>query len=333
MASAPKRVAHVIGASRGGIRRHVRYLAAHPPDGYQTLAIWGPGDLRTYFSDGPFVARPPVRGLPPVPDADVVHAHGFAAGRCALRRRRPPVVLTVHTDLSTQGRTARSLTLRRIARIVADRADAIIAVSERTARHFAGAHVIAPAVDPLPAPRRSRHDVRAELGTPDDRVVVVAVARLHADKGLDVFIDAVSRTGAEGWICGDGPLAAELAQRAAGTAVRLLGYRDDISDILGAADMFALPSVGEAYGIAVVEAIGAGLPVVVSEAGAMPEIAGEAGVIVSPGDRAAFGAAVERLVTDGALRAGLAARARLRGFADPAALVQRIGDVYDEVTS
>lgn len=330
--AAAKRIAHLLGSSRGGMRRHVRYIAEHPPDGYETIGVWAPAELHEYFRGVPFHPSSVQSRLRAPTGADVVHAHGFGAGLLALRPGRPPVVLSVHIDLYAQGRTARSRTLRALARISAARADAVIAVSERAGRYFHGAHIIPPAFAPLAAPTRSRADVRADLGTLENRVVVATVARLHADKGLDVFVDAVTSSGAEGWICGDGPLRAEVARLAAGTSVRLLGYRDDIAEILGAADMFALPSAGEAYGIAVVEAIGAGLPVVVSAAGAMPEIAGDAGLVVAPGDRTAFVHAVRRLVSDAELRAELAARARIRGSPDNAELVRRIGDVYDEVT-
>jgi glycosyltransferase involved in cell wall biosynthesis len=327
--AAAKLVAHVLGPSRGGIRRHVRYLAEHPPAGYETLGVWGPEDLARYFEG---IAFHPRRRFAWSPDgADVVHAHGFEAGVVAVPPHRTPVVLTVHIDPLTQGRTARSRLFRTLARLTAARAEGLIAVSERTAISLRRARVIPPPVEPLPSPTRSRADVRDELGTAADRTVVITVARLHPDKGLYAFIEAVDESGAEGWICGDGPLRSELERRAVGTSVRLLGYRDDVENVLAAADMFALPSAGEAYGIAVVEAISAGLPVVVSAAGAMPEIAGDAGLVADPGDRRAFGSAVRKLVSDADLRAELAARARKRPPPDNDRLVARIGGVYDEV--
>lgn len=326
----PRLVAHVLASSQGGIRRHVRYLALHPPSGYRTLGIWSLDDLAGYFEPTPFHRSSGLARLRP-PPADVVHLHGFEAGLMALGPRRPPVVLTAHIDLRTQGRTARSPVLRTLARITAARADAVVAVSERAAAAFPGAHVIAPAVGARPAPSRSRAEMRAELGAPDDAVVVVTVARLHPDKGLESFVDAVRDAEAVGWICGDGPLRGDLEQRTAGTSVRLLGYRDDVENVLAASDMFALPSAGEAYGIAVVEAIAAGLPVVVTAAGAMPEIAGDAGVVVAPGDARAFADAVRTLTHDARRRAELAAAAARRPPPDPAALVAALGRVYDEV--
>jgi glycosyltransferase involved in cell wall biosynthesis len=331
MASRTKRVAHLLGPSRGGIRRHVRYLAAHPPAGFETLGVFGPPDLADYFAGLPFTpARSPLRARLPA-GADVVHVHGLEAAVATLARRTAPIVMSVHTDIDTQGRTARSRLLHRAARLLAGRADAVIASSERVARRFPQARVIYPVTGWLPAPQRSRAEVRAELGTPPDRVVVVCVARLHPDKGLEQFVGAVVASGAEGWICGDGPLQESLSRLVAGTSVRLLGYRDDVSEILAAADVFALPSVGEAYGIAVAEAIGAGLPVVASTAGAMPAIAGDAGVVVPAGDAHAFADAVKDLVTDEARRRELAERARHVLLPDPDSLVRAIGAVYDEV--
>jgi glycosyltransferase involved in cell wall biosynthesis len=327
-----KRVAHLLGPSRGGIRRHVRYLASNPPPGYETLGVFGPADLRDYFADVQFTAVKSWFRFRMPNGADLMHAHGLEAGTVVLRPRRTPVVLSVHTDIDTQGRTAHSRVVHRTARFLAARADAVIASSERVAVRFPQAHVILPATEALVQPSRSRSDLRSELGTPDDRVVVVTVARLHPDKGLDLFVDAVDESGAEGWICGDGPLREALERRVQGTSVRLLGYRDDVSEILHSADVFALPSVGEAYGIAVAEAIGAGLPVVVSSAGVMSDISRDGGIVVPAGDARAFTDAVTTLVRDPVRRRELAERARKVTLPDPIALVRAIGSVYDEVT-
>ena len=306
------------------MRRHVAYLATHPAQGFHSARVSGPANLAGYFADVEFNTA--------LIAADIVHAHGLTAAARVLRRDRDyPVVVTVHTDIRTQGRTARWPPLRVIARALAARADAVIAVSERVRRSFPRARVIAPAFAPLPPPARSRDEVRASLETDPDRVVVVTAARLHRDKALDVFVRAVNASGAAGWICGDGPERERVASLARGTTVQLLGYRDDIADIFAAADVFALPAVGEAYGIAVVEALQAGLPVVATDAGAVREIVGDAGVIVQPGDDVAFGKAVRDVVADRARRGELAARARSIRIPSPDDLVKQIGDVYRSV--
>ena len=332
---APKRrVAHVLGASAGGIRRHVLHLAQHPPSGYITHGVWGPRDLAEYFAAVPFHATSPMNRMRWPRGADVVHVHGLDPAVGLVRPRRVPVVLTVHTDIETQGRAAGSKRLRRLARFLGDRADAVIAPSERVAASFPHATVVAPATPRLHAPRRSRIEVRAELGTPLDTVVVIAVARLHPDKRLEAFVEAVSAIGrgAEGWICGDGPereRLTELVRRRPG--VRLLGQRDDVGDLLAAADVFALFPVGEAYGIAVLEAIQSGLPVVATDVGAIRDLVGDAGVVVGAEDEIFFSRAVARIATDDAFRQTLAANARRRALPSPEGAVESIGRVYDRV--
>ncbi len=309
----------------------MRYLAEHPPAGYETLGVWGPSELEDYFDNVPFYRATPLDRIRGPKRAHVIHAHGLTAGGVALQPMHEPVVITVHTDITTQGRTAHSRALRSLAKRIARGANAIIAVSDVVARDFPGARVIAPPTEPLAPPTHTSYDTREALGTTQDRTVVIAVARLHPDKGLDLFIDALRDTDAEGWICGDGPLRADLEARARGTNVRLLGQRGDIADLLAAADVFALPSVGEAYGIAVQEALSSGLPVVTSDAGAMPGLIEDAGIVVAAGDRPAFIDAVRRLVSDDALRREFVQRARARRFDDPLELVAKIGKVYDEV--
>lgn len=322
-----KRVVHVLGPSQGGIRRHVRYVAQHPPPGWETAAVVGPKDLATYFEDAglTFRTRRPGKG------ADLIHAHGLTVGARVLRPHRRPVVITLHMDVDTQGRTARWAPLRALAPLIAARADALIAVSERIGRRFPSATVIAPATEPLGKPLRRRASVRKELETPQDAFVALCVARLHPDKGLDAFVDAVARAGCIGWLAGDGPLRGTLETAAAEAGVRVLGYRDDVADLLGASDVFALPSVGEGYGIAVSEAVTAGLPVVATRSGAVPEIVGEAGVLVPPGDRSAFGDALLSLMKDDAMRQRLRDAANARRLPGPQELVRALGVVYDGV--
>lgn len=326
----PRRVVHVLGPSRGGIRRHVRYLAANPPPGWATAAIAGPADLAPYFDGLPFVPTTALGALRP-PGGDLLHVHGLTPGIVALRPRRRPVVLTLHMDLPVQGRTARWPVLRLAARPITARADALIAVSDRIAARFRRSRSIPPAVDPLPDPSRSRQEVRAELGAPPDAVVALALARLHPDKRLDVFIEAVRRSGAVGWIAGEGPDRGRLEALAGEGPVRFLGYRDDPADLLDAADVLAMPSRGEGYPIAAVEAITRGRPVVAARVGAIAEIVGDAGIVVDPEGEDAFAAALTELVAEPALLDRLRARAEARSLPSPESLVERVGRVYDEV--
>lgn len=343
-APAPRRVLQVLGRSSGGIRRHVRFLACNPPPGWETAGVAGPEDLAGYFEKCNFFATS--GGESPLAEAapDVIHAHGLTAASQALRWTRlgfggPPVVVTVHTSMQqTLRATARGAgsalaqrAMWQAARLALRRAAAVISVSQDVRSQIGFGDVVPPALDLPVAEPGARSKVRRELGTPEDRTVVLAVGRLHPDKQLQVFIRALEGSGAEGWIAGDGPERRSLEARAEGGGVRLLGHRADVGNLLAAADVFALPAHAESYGFAVMEAVAAGLPVVATRTGAIAELAGDAGLLVDPDDAQGFRDAVLKLVDSEELRRNLAAAARNRGLPSPAELVARVGEIYDRV--
>lgn len=340
-------VVHLLGPSSGGIRRHVRYLAANPPSGYRTAGIVGPEDSAAYFDGFAFAAgrhRRAWRSFHP----DILHAHGLSAGARAVsetilrnKNGRPGLVITVHTSMrqtllsSVPGARFSMVQqgLWALGKAAIARADAVISVSREVAEQVPGSLVIPPALDLAVADPSSRQKTRKMLGTPSDRVVVLAVARLHPDKALETFVEAVARSDAEGWLAGDGPERARLEQLARGTGVRLLGQRDDVGSLLAAADIFALPAFAEAYGFAVLEAVAAGLPVVATRTGAIAETVGDAGLLVDPGDAVSFVEAVKRLVDSPELRNDLAQRSRKRVLPPAHELIGRLGEIYDRVCS
>jgi glycosyltransferase involved in cell wall biosynthesis len=242
-------------------------------------------------------------------------------------------VLSLHVVVGKSGRTHSSPLAAMTARLIARRADVIIAVSQEAADAFDGARVIAPAFDPLPPPSRDRRTVRDEMGVTAGDVVVVTVSRLEATKRLDLFINAVEAAGAVGWIVGDGAQRDALEALSSGSRTTLLGYRDDVADLLAAADVFALPSASETYGIAVAEAIAAGLPVVATTTGAIGELVGSAGVLVPPDDDDAFVDALVTLVGDEPLRTRRAGAAQSVVGPDAASLTAELGRVYDDVVA
>jgi glycosyltransferase involved in cell wall biosynthesis len=177
------------------------------------------------------------------------------------------------------------------------------------------------------ASRANRSRCRAEHGAQDADVVAIAVGRLDEQKGLDVLLDALARLELaalrlQTWLVGDGPLRAELEQRAAALGlerhVRFLGRRDDVAALLSASDLFVLPSRWEAMPIALLEAMAAGLPCVASEVGDCPALLHEGGhgVLVPPGQAGPLADAIVRLARDPELRAaqGRAARAHAGAF-------------------
>jgi glycosyltransferase involved in cell wall biosynthesis len=266
---------------------------------------------------------------------DVVHAHGLRAGALTALAvaagwpsRRPALVVTVH-NAPPPGRAA-GLVYGLLERTCAARADAVLCASadlaarmrQRGARRVAEFDVPAPAA-PVPSDAAVRR-ARADLG-PAGRPVVLAVARLAGQKGLDVLLAAASR-----WqqrvpvpllaIAGEGPLAGQLAAgaRQAGVELTLLGQRDDVPALLAAADVVVVPSRWEARALIVQEAMRAGRPVVASRVGGIPDLTGpDAALLVPPEDAGELAAAVAAVLDDSGLAGRLAAAAQARAAALP----------------
>jgi glycosyltransferase involved in cell wall biosynthesis len=150
---------------------------------------------------------------------------------------------------------------------------------------------------------------------------IVSVGRLHEPKDFLTLARALRTLPAQGWraeIVGDGPdrPAVEAQLRADGLsgAVELAGERADVRERLARADVFVLSSRSECMPISVLEAMAAGLPVVASAVGGLPEMVvdGETGCLVAPGDDRALGAALARLVADPDARRRMGAAGRQR---------------------
>jgi glycosyltransferase involved in cell wall biosynthesis len=344
---AERRVLLVLAGSTGGIGGHVRSLAdglrarglavtvAGPP---ATLALFGlPGSVALEVGDRPSPGRSArlVRRLRDLAaHADVVHAHGLKAGAlAALAVRGRPLVVTWHNALLATGPSA--LPGRVLERLVARRADVSLAVSADLVAHLRrlgaddvrAAQVAAP---PLPAPSG-----RAVLDT-GGRPLVLAVGRLHSQKGLDVLLAAVPALGPVlVAVAGDGPERPALEAAAAGLPVRLLGRvgPQDLADLLAAAAVVVLPSRWEGRPLAVMEALRAGRPLVATAVGGVPDLVGDGALLVPPGEPAALAVAVRRLIDQPDEAAALAARGRAvaAGWPDEASAVEQVAAVYEEL--
>ena len=173
-----------------------------------------------------------------------------------------------------------------------------------------------PGRNALTPPERAR--LRAGLGTAEDDVVILQASRMEEWKGHAPHLRALARLKElPGWTCwmaggAQRPtevgyvksLQDEAARLGIAGRVRFLGQRTDVPTLLGAADIHCQPNTApEPFGIALVEALAAGLPVVTTSIGAAPEIVNDScGVLVPPGDEPALAAALRRLIESPGLR-------------------------------
>ena len=365
-----RRVVEVLATSAGVVGAHVRTVVPAIRAAGASVGVCGAPATEQLFGFTAVGADfEPVgisSGLAPVADgravvqlrratagADLVHAHGLRAGlvAAAARRlsgeRRRPLVLTLHNALQESSGPRQRL-LRAIEGLTIRGADLVLAVSSDladNARRLGARDVrVVPALaPPRPPAARTRAEVREELGMDEGRPLVVAIGRLHPQKGYDVLFDAVARWEREGRlmpaplvaIAGDGPLEAELAERirAERLPILLLGRRSDVADLLGAADACVLPSRWEGSPFTAQEALRAGTPLISTRAGGIPELVGTAAELVPVGDAGALAEAVVRVLDNPARAAELAeaGRRQAAGWPDEEAAGRRIVAVYREL--
>jgi len=356
-APAPLRVAFVLSLASGGTASHVAALAAGCRDAGLEVSVLGPASTLALLGQSSYgsaavttyqvgiadrarpgsaaaaVAR--MRSAIAAWRPDVVHAHGVRAGALAVLaiaisgRSRPAVAVTVH-NAPPHGRAAR-LVYGLLERICARRADLVLCASAdllaRMRRLGAAdaAQFDVPAAPVRPPSAAEIAKAKADIGA-GDRPVLLTVARLAPQKGLDVLIAAAAR-----WrdrdpqprtvIAGEGPLAAELRAQAsqAGADVLLLGARQDVPALLAIASVVIVPSRWEARALIVQEAMQSGRPIVATRVGGIPELTGDDGaLLVRPDDAAALAAAVTTVLDDPALTARLSKAASARSASFPA---------------
>lgn len=287
-------------------------------------------------------------------DADVVHAHGLRGGAPAALalcgRGRVPLVVTWHAR--TQAAGVRGRLVRLLERRVVRSARVVLATTsdlvDRARRHGARDARLTPvslAVPPT-GPRRAaagaeedRDKLRADLGV-TGRPLVLAVGRLVPRRGHATLL-----TASRAWrrldpppllaVVGEGPERQALQHRieAEELPVRLLGRRDDAPELLAAADVVVLPARWEGRAAVAQEALRAGVPLVATAVGGLPELVGEAALLVPYGDADALAEAVAGLLADPGRRRRLAEAGRAQAATWPSedeTVAQTLG-VYDEL--
>ncbi len=183
--------------------------------------------------------------------------------------------------------------------------------------------------------------VREDLGTPSDAPLVLALGRLHDNKGFDVLLRALAQVPDSFlWIAGEGPERPQLEGLAhrldIADRVRFLGWRDDVPALLATADAFVCPSRHEPLGNVVIEAWAHGIPVIATAAQGPGELItdGIDGMVVPVDDPQALAAALERVLSAPELAHSLAAAGR-QAFTlrfTEAAVVRHYLDFLDAVS-
>jgi glycosyltransferase involved in cell wall biosynthesis len=278
---------------------------------------------------------------------DTVHSHEFTMavyGCAATRMLRLPHVITMHGGLTVCNAMRRRIALRWAMR----NSEHTVVVSTATREQFSrdlGVEALRFKVVPNGVPQLcgDPDGVRHELGIGADDCVVLAVGNLEAHKGHRVLIDALSKLNAPNqrpWklvIAGGRGgnqhqlLLAQVDSLGLSGKVKILLNRDDVPNLLAMAHVFAMPSLWEGLPMALLEAMLAGKAIVASRTAGIPEAItdGDEGILVAPGDAAALGSALDRIIANGSLREALAARALSRAERD--FTVRVMADRYEQL--
>jgi glycosyltransferase involved in cell wall biosynthesis len=280
---------------------------------------------------------------------DVVHAHKFGSNIWGVvfgRLCGVPVVVTHEHGWSFEGR-AKTIVDREL---IARGSNAFIAVSREDRRRMVELQGIDPeraifvanGIKALPPP--SGRDVRAELGIAADAPVVTTVGFLRQPKAMDVLIESAARIaprfpGLRVLIVGEGadrPVYEALIDRLGmQDTVKLLGLRSDVPDLLAASDVAVLSTNSEGSPLSVMEYMDAGLPVVATRVGGIPDLIddGVEGLLVEPQDSEGLGNAIARVLDDPdeGRRMGERGRERRRREFDIDVMVENLQNLYVEL--
>ena len=285
-------------------------------------------------------------------DFDIVHTHmsyGNILGTLCGRLANLPVVSTLHSTghtslVQTYARTAlETFALRYLT-------DSVIAVGYKVEQvHRARLSNKPILIQPnavLPAkelPPQTRNRLRKELVGDPQKMLLISAGRIAPPKALHDMVTAVVQLHLlypkiALILVGDGPLYDEIQtqiqEKRANEYIRLLGSRDDVPQLLAAADIYVSSSIWEGLPMAILEAMMAGLPVVATDVGDVSRVVlPQMGVIVPPARPELLASALESLIRDDELRERMGEAARLHAMSNYSAeiWIDKIYSIYSNV--
>lgn len=346
-----ERVVHALlaGQVAGGLEAHVAVVLDAGGDGshfLEQLAETGAGihvwrlPPRAYRRERALLAAL-CRELGP----DVVHTHGYrpdVVDAPVARRLRIATVTTVHgfTAGGWKNRAYQVLQRRAYRRF-----DAVVTVSRPLAAMLAGGNIPPERLHCEPnawfggATPLDRTEARRALDLPADGFRAGFVGRLGPVKGPDLFVEAVALLGdlpVQASVVGSGPLRRSLEERAASLGIagrfRWHGLVRDMGRLMRALDVLVLSSRSEGTPIVLFEAMAAGIPVVATGVGGVPDVVGPDEALVVDPVPASIASGVRDVIGDpeAAGRRAVAARARLEECFAPGPWIRRYEEIYRE---
>lgn len=363
-----KKLLFVITKSNwGGAQRYVYDLATNLPEYDVAVAYGGEGELvrRLQEKHARLIPIPGmVRNVTASKDTqaffelikifrrerpDIVHLNSSKAGAlgalAARIARVPSIVFTVHGWPSNEPVSP----LSKLFRWSASLATLLLCDKVMTVSHFAMMHaplgikttpVHNGIEEPNFVPRDEAREFIAELaGIPKDALWMGTLAELHPNKGIDILIAALTSVpiGSYAIVMGEGVQRQYLEQLIAthnlGDRIKLVGFVRDAASYLKAFDLFVLPSRTEALGYVIIEAGFAGLPVVATTVGGIPEVVDDqlTGILVPPYDAQDLAAALNEMIESPNTRAryGAALQEKVRRYFGLRGMVKKTIEVYE----
>lgn len=278
---------------------------------------------------------------------DIAHLHLIHAEIYGNLAARFAGVQRILVSRHNQDAFRERFPLRGLLRLLWRRVDSAIVIAEHLRQELQVTEAVPPSkirrihygLEPSLIP--DKPDLRAELGIAPKELLVGSVCRLMPQKGLSDGLVAFNRgapSNARLLIIGDGPLRQSLETQAAALPcherVHFLGWRPDAAQCLADLDMLLMPSRWEGFGLVLLEAYLAGLPILASDVGGIAEVVrdGESGLLCPPGDIDAFARGLARLCAEPELRVRLAEQGqrRFEEHFTAARMVAETSALYDE---